>query len=115
MSFFTTPNSKNVIATLRIVTIDRSELTFLLILYFLYYIIVLLYFLYYISMKKLYVIFMYRSLSQSKDEFDHFLLNFEQLISDRMSQNPHFILVTGDFNVRSSSRWKNDLTTSKGS
>ena len=26
-----------------------------------------------------------------------------------MSQNPHFILVTGDFNVRSSLLWKNDL------
>ena len=31
-----------------------------------------------------------------------------------MSQNPHFILVTGDFNIRSSSWWKNDLTTSEG-
>ena len=31
-----------------------------------------------------------------------------------MSKNPHFILVTGDFNVRSSSWWKNDLTTSEG-
>ena len=31
-----------------------------------------------------------------------------------MSQNPHFILATGDFNVRSSSWWKNDLTTSEG-
>ena len=31
-----------------------------------------------------------------------------------MNQNPHFILVTGDFNVRSSCWWKNDLTTSKG-
>ena len=34
MNFFTTPNSKNIIATLRIVTIEKSELTFLLILYF---------------------------------------------------------------------------------
>ena len=34
MEFFTTPNSKNVIATLRIITIEKSELTFLLILYF---------------------------------------------------------------------------------
>ena len=34
MEFFTTPNSKNIIATLRIVTIEKSELTFLLILYF---------------------------------------------------------------------------------
>ena len=34
MKFFTTPNSKNIIATLHIVTIEKSELTFLLILYF---------------------------------------------------------------------------------
>ena len=38
----------------------------------------------------------------------------EPLISDRMSQNPNFILVTGDFNVRLSSWWKNHLTTSEG-
>ena len=34
MKFFTTPSSKNIIATLRIVTIEISELTFLLILNF---------------------------------------------------------------------------------
>ena len=34
MEFFTTPNSKKIIATLHIVTIEKSELTFLLILYF---------------------------------------------------------------------------------
>ena len=34
MKFFTTPNSKNITATLRIVTIEKSELTFLLLLYF---------------------------------------------------------------------------------
>ena len=35
MKFFTTPNQKK-IATLRIVTIGKSELTFLLVLYFHY-------------------------------------------------------------------------------
>ena len=34
MKFFTTPNSKNIIVTLRIVTIEKSELTFLLLFYF---------------------------------------------------------------------------------
>ena len=52
-----------------------------------------------IKKDKGYLISLYRSPSQSKDEFDQFLLNFEQLISDRMSQNPHFTLITGDFNV----------------
>ena len=34
MKFFTTSNSKNIIATLRMVKIEKSELTFLVILYF---------------------------------------------------------------------------------
>ena len=34
MEFFTTPNSKNIIATLRIVTKEKSDLTIFLILYF---------------------------------------------------------------------------------
>ena len=67
-----------------------------------------------IQNKKGYVISLYRSPSQSKDEFDQFLRNFEQLISGRLNQNPHFLLVTGDFNVRSSSSWKKDLTTTEG-
>ena len=45
---------------------------------------------------------------------DQFFLNFVELISDRKSQNPLFILVTGDFNTRSLSYWKDDLTTSEG-
>ena len=67
-----------------------------------------------IQNKKGFVISLYRLPNQSKDEFDQFLLNFEQLMSDRMSQNPHFILVTGDYNFRSSSWWKNNLITSEG-
>ena len=50
-----------------------------------------------IQNNKGYVICLYRSPSQSKYEFDHFFLNFEQLISDRMSQNRLFMLVTGDW------------------
>ena len=34
MKCFTTPNSKNINATLRMITIEKSELAFLLILYF---------------------------------------------------------------------------------
>ena len=56
-----------------------------------------------IQNKKGWVFSPYRSPSQSKDEFDQFLMNFEQLIFDRMIQNPHFMLVTVDVNVRSSS------------
>ena len=65
--------------------------------------------------KKGCVISLHRSPSQSKDEFNQFPLNFEQLISDRISQNLHFILETSDFNVRSSSWWVNDLTAREDS
>ena len=37
--------------------------------------------------------------SQGKNEFDQFIADFQQLISDKMSQTPHFIIVTGDFIV----------------
>ena len=51
-----------------------------------------------IKNKKGYVTSLYQSPSQSKDEFNQFLLNFGQVISDKTSQILHFTLVTGDFN-----------------
>ena len=42
------------------------------------------------------------------------MINFEQLISGIITKNPLFVLITGDFNVRSSNWWKNDLFTSGG-
>ena len=36
------------------------------------------------------------------------------LIGDLVAKNPLFVLITGDFNVRSSNWWKNDLSTSEG-
>ena len=65
--------------------------------------------------KKLYVISLYGSPSQSKDEFEPFLLNFEHLVSDRIRHDPLFMLVTGDFIVQMSYSWNNDLTASEGS
>ena len=65
--------------------------------------------------KRGYVVSLYRSPSQTRDEFDiFFLINFEQLISDIVRKNPLLVLITGDFNVRSSNWWKNDLSTSEG-
>ena len=65
--------------------------------------------------KRGYVVSLYRLPSQTQDEFDIFLINFEQLIGDFIiAKNPLFVLITGDFNVRSSNWWKNDLSTSEG-
>ena len=66
-----------------------------------------------IKKKRGYVVSLYRSPSQTQDEFDIFLISFEQLIGDdNIAKNPLFVLITGDFNVRSTNWWKNDLCTS---
>ena len=57
---------------------------------------------------------LYRSPSQPQDEFDIFLINIEQLISDIITKNPLFVIITAYFNVRSSNWWKNDLSTFEG-
>ena len=43
-----------------------------------------------------------------------FLLNFEQLLTYLNSIKPHVLLVTGDFNVRSSKWWSDDIDKIEG-
>ena len=47
------------------------------------------------------VVSLYRLSSQTEDELDIFLISFEQLIGDIIVTNPLFVLITGDFDVRS--------------
>ena len=56
---------------------------------------------------------LYRSPSQSLEEFYDFLFSIDQLLSN-MSQNPIFLSATGHFNARNSSWWKNDCETREG-
>lgn len=55
----------------------------------------------------------YRLPGQTQDKFDIFLINLEQLIGNFIAKNPLFVLITGDFNARSTNCWKNDLSTSE--
>ena len=66
-----------------------------------------------IKNKKGYTFSLYRSPSQIQDEFDNFLLNFEQLIDDTVTKNHFFILNTSDANFRKINWWKNDLSTTE--
>ena len=68
-----------------------------------------------INNKKSYVAVLYRSPSQNSLEFDNFILNFEMMLSDINSSNPHFSIILGDFNARSNNWWQGDTQTSKGS
>ena len=64
--------------------------------------------------KRGYVVSLYRSPSQSPDEFDEFLNNFENLLNVITSHKVDFIFILGDFNARTPSWWKNDSSTSEG-
>ena len=64
--------------------------------------------------KKVIISVIYRSPSQSTDEFESFLLNFEQLLGDVSQCRPSLSVITGDFNARSVSWWSNDINTMEG-
>ena len=49
--------------------------------------------------RRSYIISLYRSPSQSSDEYDHFIKTFEQLIAHLTSFKPHLLLITGDLKV----------------
>ena len=55
------------------------------------------------------VVSLYRSPSQTQDQFNDFLLIFEQLLSDI-----NFLLIASDFNARTSFWWGKDSTASEG-
>ena len=57
----------------------------------------------------------YRSSSQKSNQSELFLCNLENLLSDINKRKSSLSVVTGDFNVRSSSWWCNDLNTTEGS
>ena len=60
--------------------------------------------------KKVFLVLIYRSPSQSADEFDNFLSNLEILLSKLNGEKPDTIIITGDFNARSPLFWENEIT-----
>ena len=65
--------------------------------------------------KKVIVPVIYRSPSQSINEFDSFLSNLEKLVSEINNRKPALSIITGDFDARSQSRWSNDINTKERS
>ena len=64
-----------------------------------------------IDRKKYFFVVIYRSPSQDQMEFDDFTINFELLLSKLHAENPHCVVITGDFNCQ---WWENDIENSKG-
>ena len=57
---------------------------------------------------------MYRCPSQSNIEFESFLSGFEDMLSSVLFSESQFTVILGDFNVRSSSWWSNDINNTNG-
>ena len=64
--------------------------------------------------QKVIVSVIYRSPSQSTDEFDSFLSNFENVLNDISKRKPPSSVITGDFNSRFSSLLSKDTDTIEG-
>ena len=58
-----------------------------------------------------YVISLYRSPSQTSDEFQSFISNLEKLLININSFDRHLVILLGDFNAKSKSWSVNDTTT----
>ena len=67
-----------------------------------------------ISNKKGYVITLYRSPSQTSDDFQSFMSNLEKLLINVNSSDPHFVILLRDFNAKSKSWSVNETTTEEG-
>ena len=58
---------------------------------------------------------LYRSPSQTQDEFETFLKNFELTLDKILGNNPFMTIVLGDFNAKSNNWCKSDITSLEGS
>ena len=64
--------------------------------------------------KKMIVSVIYCSPSQDNRDFDSFMLHFQQPLREISTRKQTVSVTTGDFNVRSSSWWPDDINTSEG-
>ena len=64
--------------------------------------------------EKCFLTCLYRSPSQSRDEFENFCIKFDILLSQINDELPICSVVTGDFNARCSRWWRNDITNFAG-
>ena len=64
--------------------------------------------------KNIFIVTLYRSASQTTDEFDEFLGGFQDVIDNINQCNPHFTLITGDFDAHCNRWWENDSSNTEG-
>ena len=67
-----------------------------------------------LNRKKYFFVAICRSPSQEQCEFDNFTIDFELMLSKMRAENPFCVVITGDFNCRSSQWWDNDIENNEG-
>ena len=67
-----------------------------------------------LSRKKIILATLYRSPSQDSKQFETFIDKLQQFFNVLTNENPHSIILTGDFNCRSSQWWSDDEDTPQG-
>ena len=67
-----------------------------------------------LNRKKYFFVVIYRSPSQDQDEFDNFAIRLELMLSKMHAENPFCVIITGDFNCRSTQWWKDDIENNEG-
>ena len=67
-----------------------------------------------LNRKKFFFTIIYRSPSQNHEEFDIFLINFELMLSKMFAENPYAIIISGDFNCRSTQWWDKENENEEG-
>ena len=65
-------------------------------------------------MKKCFLTYIYHSPSQNQDDLKNFCTNFDKLLNNINDELSLCSIVTGDFNARCSTWWKNDTTNLQG-
>ena len=51
--------------------------------------------------------------SQTSDEVDSFITNLDKMVDDTSRSNPHFVLIIGNLNAKSSNWSSSDITTAE--
>ena len=67
-----------------------------------------------LNRKKIFFALFYRSPNQNSENFNLFQENLQKGIDSMKNLSPHTIVITGDFNCRSSQWWPSDRNFPKG-
>ena len=67
-----------------------------------------------VSRKKVFFVAVYRNPSQKSEQFENFIDNLQILVNRLQMERPHLLIITGDFNCRTSLWRTNDAKSPEG-